>query len=155
MTDTYTNTEDLNNLDNPQKPPQAQQPIEEGQVQYEQSESQNGAAYDPNSIKLSIKSTDMSENMIIFIAEKTLLAFEAAADAMENPEEGKILDYNTLLSQFLKEQMEIGYGPAWHVIVGDDYGGFFTHEKFNSVVFVLNHKWFTVFKSNVPLDEEK
>jgi hypothetical protein len=124
----------------------------DGQVEAQLGDSA-APAYDPNNIKMSIKSTDMSENMIIFLAEKTLLAFEAAAEALENPEEGKILDYNTLLSQFIKEQMEIGYGPSWHVIVGDDYGGFFTHEKFNSIVFCLNHKWITVFKSNVPVSE--
>lgn len=106
--------------------------------------------FDPNNMRVSIKSTDMSENMILFIVEKSILAFEAAAYSIETSKAGQKLDHNTLISKFIKGEMELFYKPTWHVIVGDNYGGFFTHEEFNSIVFCMNDKWITVFKSNIP-----
>ncbi len=40
--------------------------------------------------------------------------------------------------------------PTWHVIVGDNYGGFYTHEEEASIVFCMNDLWITVFKSALP-----
>lgn len=100
--------------------------------------------------RISIKSTDMSENMILFIVEKTILAFEAAAYSLETQKEGSKLDHNTLIAKFIKGEMELFYKPTWHVIVGDNYGAYFTHEEFNFIVYTLNNKWITVFKSNIP-----
>lgn len=109
--------------------------------------------FDPNHLRVSIKSTDMSENMVLFVVEKTILAFEAAAYSLETQKEGSKLDHNTLIAKFIKGEMELFYKPTWHVIVGGNYGGFFTHEEFNSVVFCMNDKWITIFKSNVPQKE--
>lgn len=112
--------------------------------------------FDPNNLKVSIKSTDMSENMVLYVIEKTILAFEAASYEQETQAEGTKLDFNTLVSKFIKREMELFYkGASWHVITGEDYGGFFTHEEFNSIVFFMNGKWITVFKSNVPAVTEK
>lgn len=102
------------------------------------------------SARFSVKSTDMSENMILFIVEKTILAFEAAAYSLETQKEGSKLDHNTLIAKFIKGEMELFYKPTWHVIVGDNYGAFFTHEEFNFIVYTFNNKWITVFKSNIP-----
>jgi dynein light chain LC8-type len=123
------------------------QNVQEGDQQGEGVEEQQ---FDPNQLRVSVKSTDMSENMVLFVIEKTILAFEAAEYSLETQKEGSKLDYNTLISKFIKGEMELFYKPTWHVIVGDNYGGFFTHEEFNSVVFCMNDKWITVFKSNVP-----
>jgi hypothetical protein len=45
-----------------------------------QTENQNE---EETNARVSIKSTDMSENMILFVVEKTILAFEAAAYSLE------------------------------------------------------------------------
>lgn len=112
-------------------------------------------SFDPNNVKVSIKSTDMSENMVLYVIEKSILAFEAATYELETQEEGVKLDFNTLVSKAIKMEMELFYkGASWHVITGEDYGGFFTHEEFNSIVFCMNGKWITVFKSNTPTVEE-
>lgn len=108
--------------------------------------------FDPNNVKVSVKSTDMSENMVLYVVEKTILAFEAATDQLETQEEGAKLDFNTLVSKFIKLEMELGYkGASWHVITGENFGGYFTHEEFNSIVFTMNGKWITIFRSNVPV----
>ena len=109
-----------------------------------------GPEEEESNARVSIKSTDMSENMILFVVEKTILAFEAAAYSLETQKEGSKLDHNTLIAKFIKGEMEIFYKQTWHVIVGENYGAFFTHEEFNFIVYTFNNKWITVFKSNVP-----
>lgn len=123
-------------------------PLDQG-IQNE-NESGNGENIQPSDLRVNVKSTDMSENMVLFVVEKTILAFEAAAYSLETQKEGSKLDHNTLIAKFIKGEMELFYKPTWHVIVGDNYGGFFTHEEFNSIVFCMNDKWITVFKSNIP-----
>lgn len=113
------------------------------------------ASFDPNNIRVSIKSTDMSENMVIIIVEKAIFAFQKATNKKETQKEGTKLDFNNLVSRFLKIQMEKFYKESnWQVIVGEDYGGFFTHEEFKSIVFCMNGKWITAFKSNVSVPDE-
>ena len=126
---------------------------EEGQE--EGGEEEQVPIFDPNGLKVSIKSTDMSENMILFVIEKTILAFEVAAYTMHRQEEGAKLDENTLIAKVIKNEMEMFYDPSWHVIVGQNYGSYFTHEEFNSIVFVVKNKWITVFKSNIPLTDDQ
>ena len=88
--------------------------------------------------------------MVLFIIEKTILAFEAAAYSIETKVEGQKLDKNTLIAKFIKGKVEMFYKPTWHVIVGDNYGGFYTHEEDASIVFCMNDLWITVFKSALP-----
>jgi len=120
-----------------------------------------------NELEFDIKSTDMSENTITFIVEKTILAFEAdhnrqiseRAQASKDPNYAQsatpLTDHerNLLISKYIKEQLEQAYEPAWHVIVGDNYGAFFTHEHYYMIVFKFKGKWITVFKSNRPVSE--
>lgn len=112
-------------------------------------------AFDPNNIKVNVKSTDMSENMILFIVEKSIMAFERATHKKQTQKEGTKLDFNNLVSRSLKMQLEEFYKESnWQVIVGEDYGGFFTHEEFKSIVFCMNGKWITAFKSNLSVPED-
>ena len=114
---------------------------------------------DLSDLKFDIKCTDMSENTIKFVAEKTILAFqEDLINQARFEEEGQELSEhkrNQFLSRFIKEEMEMFYKPTWHVIVGENYGSYFTHEQFNMIVFTFKDKYITVFKSNVPPTQDQ
>lgn len=105
--------------------------------------------------RFSVKSTDMSENAVLLVVEKTILAFEAAAYRLETQKEGQSLDFNSEVAGYIKGEMELFYNKrdeptSWHVIVGENYGAYFTHEEFSFIVYTFNNKWITVFKSNYP-----
>ena len=105
-------------------------------------------ALDLNHLKLIIKSTDMTENMILFIAEKTILAFETSRNKLfESKEISLKEDRNTLICKFLKTHMDNTYHATWHVICGENYGSFFTYLKSNFIVYTFEGKWITIFKS--------
>ena len=105
-------------------------------------------ALDLSKLKFSVKSTDMTENMILYIVEKTILAFETSRNKIfESAEISLKEDRNTLISKYIKSCMDNHYHPTWHVICGENYGSFFTHLKSNFIVYVFEGKWITIFKS--------
>ena len=105
-------------------------------------------ALDLSKLKFSVKSTDMTENMILYIVEKTILAFETSRNKIfESAEISLKEDRNTLISKYIKTCMDNHYHATWHVICGENYGSFFTHLKSSFIVFVFEDKWVTIFKS--------
>lgn len=99
-------------------------------------------------LKFSIKSSDMSENLILFIVEKTILAFEVSRNQIFESASNKMQeDRNTLISRYIKSELDGHYGATWHVISGENYGSFFTHLKSHFAVFTFEGKWITIFKS--------
>ncbi len=105
-------------------------------------------ALDLSNLSFSVKSTDMGENMILFIVEKTILAFESSKSTIfKSQNEGFQQDYDTLICTQLKFHLDTFYKPHWHVICGENYGSFFTHLKGCFIVFTFQGKWLTVFKS--------
>ena len=106
------------------------------------------AALDLSNLKFNVKSTDMSESMILFIVEKTILAFESANHDMFEKEKHEFKhDKDTLICQRLKYYLDTFYKPSWHVISGENYGSFFTHVKGSMIVYCFEGKWITAFKS--------
>jgi len=99
-------------------------------------------------LRFSIKSTDMSENMILFVVEKTILAFEMSHNALfEGEKKSLAQDKDTLVCKKLKFFLDSFYKPSWHVICGENYGSFFTHYKGSFIVFCFEGKWITIFRS--------
>lgn len=103
---------------------------------------------DLSNLRFSIKSTDMSENMIKFVIEKTILAFEMSHNALfEGEKKSLSQDKDTLICKKLKFFLDSFYKPSWHVICGENYGSFFTHYKGSFIVFCFEGKWITIFRS--------
>lgn len=49
-------------------------------------------------------------------------------------------------AEFIKKQVEEKFGGSFHVIVGRDFGAFFTYEAQHCVQFWINQHCFLVFK---------
>lgn len=143
------NTEIFNRFLGPEKQINDTVKVDEQAMQAEEINAEEIApALDLNNLKFSVKSTDMTENMILYIVEKTILAFESSRNKIfESAEISLKEDRNTLISKQIKTYMDNQYHPTWHVICGENYGSFFTHLKSNFIVFTLDGKWITIFKS--------
>ena len=85
----------------------------------------------------------MSENMIKFIVEKTLTALRTHAFSGKELEE-----VQTAIAKSVQIEMANFYRSNWNVIVGDNYGSFFTHEQHNMIMFTVLGFWVTVFKTS-------
>lgn len=101
---------------------------------------------DLNNLKFEIKSTDMSENMITYVVEKTILAFESTQDLVFKKDMKKN-EREILICKRIKIGLESIYHKHWQVICGDNYGSFFTHYKGSFIVFCFEGKWITIFRS--------
>lgn len=103
---------------------------------------------DLNNLKFSVKSTDMSENMILYIVEQTILAFEISRNQLFKSQQSNLKeDRNTTISQIIKSELDRHYQASWHVICGENYGSFFTHLKSHFIIYYFEGKWITIFKS--------
>jgi Dynein light chain type 1 len=103
---------------------------------------------DLSNLRFDIKSTDMNENMVLFVVEKTVMSFESANhDMFEKDKHEFKHDKDTLICQRLKYYLDSFYKPSWHVISGENYGSFFTHLKGHSIVYCFEGKWITAFKT--------
>lgn len=67
--------------------------------------------------------------------------FELAQDAMKNYKVEKDI------ATYLKKEMDYLYAPSWHVIVGESFGSYVTHEQGNFIYFYLGELAFLLFKS--------
>lgn len=106
------------------------------------------AGLDLSNLKFNIKSTDMQENMILFVVEKSILAFESVNhDVFEKEKHAFKADKDSDFCRRLKYSLDTFYKPSWHVISGENYGSFFTHVKGTSIVFCFEGKWITIFKT--------
>lgn len=126
-------------------------------VRIDEQGDQHGESYDNeidvpelnyDDLKFSVKSSDMSENLILFIVEKTILAFEVSRNQIfENANTQMHEDRSTLISRYIKSELDRHYGSTWHVICGENYGSFFTHLKSHFAIYTFEGKWITIFKS--------
>lgn len=67
--------------------------------------------------------------------------FEIAQDAIDNYKIEKEI------AAYVKKEMDQQYGPTWHVIVGESFGSYVTHEQGYFTYFYLGELAFLVFKS--------
>jgi hypothetical protein len=105
-------------------------------------------ALDLNDLKFSVKSTDMSENMILYVVEKTIESYQRTRDEIfQNGKRAQKTDQDSTFCRYLKFFLDTLYGPSWHVICGGNYGSFFTHIKGSFIVYTFEDKWITVFQS--------
>ena len=51
--------------------------------------------------------------------------------------------------QFIREKLDRLYGPAWHVIVGKNFGCYAVHDKNKFVNFTYNGYTFLIYKTTV------
>lgn len=103
---------------------------------------------DLNDLKFSIKSTDMSENMILYVVEKTIEAYQRTRDEVFQKEKMDIKsDMDSTFCRYLKFFLDKVYGHSWHVICGGNYGSFFTHIKGTFIVYTFEDKWITLFQT--------
>lgn len=107
----------------------------------------NMPTLDMNDLKFSIKSTDMSENMILYVVEKTILAYESTRQMIFTKKESKKSDQDTNMCRQLQYYLDSLYGHSWHVICGGNYGAFFTHVKGSFIVYTFEDNWITAFQT--------
>lgn len=63
------------------------------------------------------------------------------------PNNGPTQDRNSLISKTIKKELDRVLRPTWHVIVGDHYGSFVTHEKGCFACMTIKDLWITIFRS--------
>lgn len=51
------------------------------------------------------------------------------------------------IATFLKKELDLLYGPTWHVIVGKSFGSYVTHEQGYFAYFYVGELAFLIFKS--------
>lgn len=51
------------------------------------------------------------------------------------------------IAAYLKQELDSRHSPAWHVIVGKNFGSFVTHETKHLIYFYMKQTAFLVFKS--------
>ncbi|RWR86156.1 putative dynein light chain [Cinnamomum micranthum f. kanehirae] len=59
------------------------------------------------------------------------------------------------IAQFLKQNFDETYGPAWHCVVGVDFGSCITHLCGSFIFFHVEMMEFLVFKDGKDMDERK
>lgn len=67
--------------------------------------------------------------------------FELAQEAIDN------FKVEKEIAAYLKKEMDQLYGATWHVIVGESFGSYVTHEQGCFAYFYLGELAFLVFKS--------
>lgn len=113
-----------------------------------QADEQVPSSLDLSNLQFSVKSTDMTENTVLFVVEKTILAFEKSDKSLfESKKNGFEQDRDSLICKQLKFYMDSFYKPSWHAISGENYGSFFTHVKGSFIVFTFQGKWITLFRT--------
>ncbi|KAK9289383.1 hypothetical protein L1049_007538 [Liquidambar formosana] len=91
-----------------------------------------------------VRETDMPEAMQTHVME---LAYQAL-DLHE------VSDYQAI-AHYIKQKFDEAYGPAWHCVVGIDFGSCVTHLCGSFIFFHVEMMEFLVFKDGKDLTESK
>ena len=93
-----------------------------------------------------VHSTDMESETLKFCIEQTQngISIAASVDPVAN---GPQQDKNSLISKTVKKELDRVLRATWHVIVGDHYGSFVTHEKGCFLCMTIKDLWITIFRS--------
>ncbi|KAF8402989.1 hypothetical protein HHK36_011083 [Tetracentron sinense] len=94
--------------------------------------------------KAVVRETDMHEGMQSHVME---LAYQAL-DLHE------VSDCKSI-AHHIKQKFDEAYGPAWHCVVGIDFGSCITHLCGNFIFFHVEMLEFLVFKDGKDLNESK
>ena len=93
-----------------------------------------------------VHSTDMESETLKFCVEESLNGISLAA-SVDPSASGPQQDKNSLISKNVKKELDRVLRPTWHVIVGDHYGSFVTHEKGCFLCLTIKDVWITIFRS--------
>lgn len=93
-----------------------------------------------------VNSTDMEAETLKFCIEQTQNGISVAF-SVDQIQSGFQQDKNSLISKTIKKELDRVLRPTWHVIVGDHYGSFVTHERGSFVAMTVQHYWITIFRS--------
>lgn len=67
--------------------------------------------------------------------------FELAQEAVDNYKIEKEI------AAYIKKEMDVLYGATWHVVVGESFGSYVSHEQGCFTYFFLGEFAFLIFKS--------
>ncbi|OXB63171.1 UNVERIFIED_CONTAM: hypothetical protein H355_003233 [Colinus virginianus] len=101
----------------------------------------NSAAKEPSAQllpKLVMKGVDMSQEEVQFATQVARKGFVA----LQKSE----VRYWQDVAQMLKNEFEQRYKGMWHVIVGQHFGAFVTHEAHHMIYFTIGHVSFLIYK---------
>lgn len=103
-------------------------------------------------IEVDIKSMQVNDEIITYSIKSLIKSNNKYLNLIKRNKENNdniiIPNYFTFLSENLKKELDIEYGNPWQVIIGDNYGSYFTFEENNFLLFTLNNLWITIFKSS-------
>ena len=51
------------------------------------------------------------------------------------------------IALYIKQELDSRYNPAWHVIVGKNFGSYVTHETKHLIYFYMKQAAFLIFRS--------
>jgi hypothetical protein len=93
-----------------------------------------------------VHSTDMESETLKFCIEQSLngVSIAISVDLAAN---GPQQDKNSLISKTVKKELDRVLRPTWHVVAGDHYGSFVTHEKGCFLCMTIRDIWITIFRS--------
>ncbi|KAJ0726954.1 putative dynein ATPase [Helianthus annuus] len=92
-------------------------------------------------LNIKVKASDMS----IVLQNK---AFECAKHHIGSSGNGIKID-SKRLALALKKEFDTSYGPAWHCIVGTNFGSYVTHSVGGFLYFSINKVYVLLFKTSV------
>ena len=81
----------------------------------------------------SIKSADMTEDMIANVRRVSMKGFEKFAIERD-------------IAKYIKEQADLIYGCNWHCIVGKQFGSYVTHESKHYIYFYIGETSILLWK---------
>ncbi|XP_012861959.1 dynein light chain 1, cytoplasmic-like [Echinops telfairi] len=83
---------------------------------------------------VSMRHVDMSEEMKQYAVDVTSRALDEFVSEKD-------------IAMYIKREFDNRYGPAWHCIVGRNFGSFVTHEPEHFIYFYLGYMAILLFKS--------
>ncbi|XP_057498094.1 uncharacterized protein LOC130782717 [Actinidia eriantha] len=94
--------------------------------------------------KAVVRETDMPEDMLSHAMELAYMALDLH----------EVSDCQSI-ARYIKQKLDDVYGPAWHCVVGKDFGSCITHLCGSFTFFRVEMMEFLVFKDGKDLNESK